>query len=59
MKLNKLGIFCFWCNKYYSPYLVFLHVLFDGSITCGQNHLLGYEHDKEWVNFFDCDLSQE
>ena len=54
MKLNSRGIFCFWCNKYIDPYLVFLHVLFDGSITCDKNHLLGYEHDKVWQEFFGC-----
>jgi hypothetical protein len=52
MRINNKGIFCFWCNKYYDPYLVFLHVLFDGSITCDCGHLLGYEHDIEWIELF-------
>jgi hypothetical protein len=54
MLLNKINktIFCFWCNKWYSVYEIFLDVLYEGSITCEKDHLLGNQNDQEWQEFF-------
>lgn len=49
MKINSNNtIHCFWCNKDYWMCEVFINVLFEGSVTCLNDHLLGYEKDKEW-----------
>lgn len=44
---------CFYCNKDYSldPFEIFLNVLYEGSISCLKDHLIGNQDDKEWLWF--------
>jgi len=50
---NQQKIFCFYCNKWYNIYIdVFLNVLYEQSITCTENHLVGNQYDSEWLNYF-------
>jgi len=59
MLLNKKGIYCFECKKYYDPYIgVYLNVWFDGSVTCLHNHLLGSEIDFEWRKIFNQEVEE-
>jgi len=47
------GIYCFECKKYYDPHTeVYLHILHEGSITCEHDHLLGYEWDLQWIDYW-------
>lgn len=39
---------CFECNKWLGFSKLFLHVLYEGSISCEENHLVGNESDMEW-----------
>jgi hypothetical protein len=49
-----MGIYCFYCKKYLSPYTeVFLNVLYQGSITCNKDHLVGNDTDPQWKEFVD------
>jgi len=41
-------IHCYSCNKDYGLDNIFLHLLWEGSITCPQDHLVGREEDYEW-----------
>jgi hypothetical protein len=48
-----LGIYCFYCKKYYDPYTeVWLNLLYEGSISCEKEHLVGNESDFEWQEHF-------
>jgi len=50
---NLLGIYCFKCKRYYDFYTeVYLSVLYEGSITCPENHLVGNEQDPQWQEYF-------
>jgi hypothetical protein len=50
MKTNPNNtIHCFWCNKDYGLDGIFLNVLFETSISCPQNHIVGYTYDPEWL----------
>lgn len=47
------GIYCFECKNYKNPHTeVYLDVLYEGSITCGENHLVGNQSDPQWKQFF-------
>lgn len=50
-KTNEIK--CFWCNCLYGLNKIFLHVLYDGSVTCPKNHILGNEWDEEWINLIE------
>lgn len=54
MIFNTLfGIWCYNCNKYLNPYTeVYLNILYEGSITCEKNHLVGNESDPQWQEYF-------
>lgn len=53
MLLKDHKIFCAECKEWYSAFTqVFLHVLFEGSISCEHDHLLGQIDDKEWITLF-------
>jgi len=56
MLLNKENktIYCFLCNMDYSldPFEVFINVLYEGSISCLQEHLIGNTSDLEWQDYF-------
>jgi hypothetical protein len=55
MLLNKNNktIYCFYCNKEYNIYTeIFISFLFEESITCPQDHLIGNVNDLEWIEFF-------
>lgn len=45
-KNNKIK--CFWCDCLYNLDKLFLHVLYDGSVTCPKNHIVGNEWDFEF-----------
>jgi len=48
-----LGIYCFYCNTYLDPYTgVYLNFLYEGSITCNKDHLVGNESDIQWQEKF-------
>ncbi len=48
-----LGIYCFECKQYYSPYIeVFLNVFCEGSVSCEKGHILGYEWDLVWEEYW-------
>jgi hypothetical protein len=47
-----LGIWCEKCKSYIDPYEVLLNVLYEGSITCDKDHLIGNQSDPQWVEFF-------
>lgn len=51
MKVNQKNktIHCFYCNKDLGLDKVFLNVLFETSITCEKDHIVGYTYDKEWM----------
>ena len=53
MVFNQLwGIYCFYCKKYYNPHTeVYLNTLYEGSISCPENHLIGNESDLQWQEF--------
>ena len=52
MLFNYLvGIYCFKCKGYLDPYLIFLNVLYEGSITCDKDHLIGNTDDLQWRVF--------
>lgn len=42
-------VYCFWCNRWLDFHLLYLNTLYDGSVTCEGNHLVGNEADKEWI----------
>jgi len=47
-----LGIYCFYCNKYYDPYTeIFLNIFYENSITCPKDHLVGHTFDPQWKAF--------
>ena len=47
-----MGIYCFTCKKYYDPHTeVYLNVLYENSITCPENHLVGNTTDQQWQEF--------
>jgi hypothetical protein len=49
---NLWGIYCFYCKRYCDPCIeVFLNVLYEGSISCDKDHLVGNESDPQWQNF--------
>lgn len=51
--LQKKTIKCFMCNEWYSAHThIFLHVKYEGSLTCPKNHVVGHESDKEWEELF-------
>lgn len=51
MLLKNNNIYCFNCNKWYDAYTqIFLHVLYEGSISCPNDHLVGNDFDKEWTD---------
>lgn len=59
MLLNKEGIFCFECNKYYDPYTgVYLHVQHIESITCLKGHLVGNTYDLAWQKLFNQEVEE-
>jgi hypothetical protein len=48
-----LGIYCFHCKKYYNPYTeVYLSVLYEESISCPENHLIGHTFDNSWKEYW-------
>ena len=48
-----LGLYCFECKKYLDPYTdVYENVLYEGSLTCEHDHLIGNTCDKEWQEFW-------
>jgi hypothetical protein len=47
-----LGIYCFYCNRYIDPYQVLLDVLYEGSISCDKDHLIGNQSDPQWQEYF-------
>jgi len=48
-----LGIYCFECKKYLDPYTeVYHNFLYEGSITCDGDHLVGNESDLQWQEFW-------
>lgn len=51
MQINYLNktIHCFYCHKDLRMEEIFLDVLYEGSITCEKNHLIGNQSDKEWL----------
>jgi len=53
MLFNTLfGIWCEKCKSYKDPYTeVYLNVLYEGSITCSQDHLCGNTSDPQWKEF--------
>lgn len=54
---NLLGIFCFVCNKYLNPYTeVYLDVLYEESISCKKDHLVGNQNDEQWIKKFEGSL---
>jgi len=54
MLFNLLGIYCFYCNRYCNPYTeIFLNILFEGSVTCKKDHLLGRTCDKCWKDLME------
>ena len=49
---NLFGIYCFKCKKYLNPYTeIYSDVLYEGSISCENNHLVGNTSDLEWKIF--------
>jgi len=59
MLFNTLfGIYCFECKKYINPYEVLLNVLYEGSITCDKDHLLGNDTDPQWIEFFKQEIEE-
>lgn len=58
-----MGLYCFYCRKYYSPYTeVYLP---DGSENEGRvsclkcDNVLGYTHDLSWRKFWESDITEE
>ena len=53
MLFNQLfGVYCFYCKKYLDPYTeVYLNVLYEDSISCEQDHLVGNTSDLQWQEF--------
>lgn len=50
---NEHLVYCAGCKAWYSLHTeVFLHVLYEGSVTCKKDHLVGHEHDKEYIDIF-------
>jgi hypothetical protein len=50
---HLLGIYCFHCQKYLNPHTeVFLNVLYENSITCGKDHLVGNTSDECWIEYW-------
>ena len=47
-------IYCFECHRDYSldPFEVYINVMGEGSITCPNDHIIGYEWDNEWRRLF-------
>jgi hypothetical protein len=53
-----LGIYCFECKKYLTHYEVLLNVLYEGSITCDKDHIIGNTWDLQWQEFIG-DIGEE
>ena len=51
IKNNKIK--CFECNQWLSIDEIFINVLYEGSITCSHNHVIGHTWDKEWIDIND------
>lgn len=48
-----LGIWCYNCKRYYNPHTeVYLNFLYEESITCPENHLIGYTFDNSWKEYW-------
>lgn len=48
-----LGIWCHNCNRYLDPYIeIYINVLYENSITCSKNHLVGHVIDPQWQEYF-------
>lgn len=48
-----LGIYCFECKKYLDLFTeVFLDYFYSGSISCENDHLVGNNTDKSWIDFW-------
>lgn len=58
MILNKKNntIYCYWCNKEIEMKDIYLNVLFEESITCNKDHLIGIQTDEEWQQLFLCEF---
>lgn len=50
---EKEKIYCFICQKWYDIYKIFLHVFYEGSITCDKDHIIGNECDSEWIEYWE------
>lgn len=49
---DKKIIHCFQCSKDYDIYKdIWLNILYEGSLTCPEDHLCGNQEDKEWLWF--------
>jgi len=56
----KCEIFCFLCNKWYDIYLdIEFHTQYDGSMICPENHIVGNDWDKEWLDFIKSEIPEE
>ena len=50
---HLLGVYCFHCNQYINAHTeVYLDVLYEGSISCKHNHLVGNQSDQQWIEFW-------
>ena len=46
--IKNKTIYCFWCNKDISFCEIELNVLYNDSISCKQEHLIGDVENLEW-----------
>ena len=53
MLLKDNLILCFECDDWLNAHTqVFLDVLYEGSLSCEHNHLIGNQTDREWIALF-------
>jgi len=47
--LENRTIKCFWCNKDIKLNEVCLDVIYEGSLSCNKDHIIGHQTDLEWL----------
>jgi hypothetical protein len=48
-----LGMWCDKCKNYKNPHIeIYLDVLYEGSITCDKDHLIGNDSDLQWQEYW-------
>jgi len=56
INLKNKTIHCFYCNEDKEMKDIYLDVLFERSISCDKDHLIGLQTDEEWERLYLCEF---